>query len=81
MRVAFIGTRGVPASYSGFETCVEQVGRRMVEIEEPQQKGNGRSARGNDAAERRALADRRSWTDVNNGLWQVGDGSGHGVTL
>ena len=30
MRVAFIGTRGVPASYSGFETCVEQVGRRMV---------------------------------------------------
>src|SRR2546423_7758470 len=31
MRVAFIGTRGVPASYSGFETCVEQVGSRMVE--------------------------------------------------
>jgi glycosyltransferase involved in cell wall biosynthesis len=31
MRVVFIGTRGVPASYSGFETCVEQVGRRMVE--------------------------------------------------
>lgn len=31
MRVAFIGTRGVPATYSGFETCVEQVGRRMVE--------------------------------------------------
>jgi glycosyltransferase involved in cell wall biosynthesis len=31
MRVAFIGTRGVPAGYSGFETCVEQVGRRMVE--------------------------------------------------
>src|SRR5579864_141473 len=31
MRIAFIGTRGVPASYSGFETCVEQVGRRMVE--------------------------------------------------
>src|SRR5713101_677932 len=30
MRVAFIGTRGVPATYSGFETCVEQVGRRMV---------------------------------------------------
>ena len=32
MHVAFIGTRGVPASYSGFETCVEQVGRRMVEL-------------------------------------------------
>lgn len=31
MRIAFIGTRGVPASYSGFETCVEQVGRRLVE--------------------------------------------------
>jgi glycosyltransferase involved in cell wall biosynthesis len=31
VRIAFIGTRGVPASYSGFETCVEQVGRRMVE--------------------------------------------------
>jgi glycosyltransferase involved in cell wall biosynthesis len=31
MRIAFLGTRGVPASYSGFETCVEQVGRRMVE--------------------------------------------------
>lgn len=31
MRIAFIGTRGVPASYSGFETCVEQVGRRMVD--------------------------------------------------
>src|SRR6266550_601992 len=31
MQVAFLGTRGVPASYSGFETCVEQVGRRMVE--------------------------------------------------
>ncbi len=26
-----MGTRGVPASYSGFETCVEQIGRRMVE--------------------------------------------------
>src|SRR5712664_346059 len=31
MHVAFVGTRGVPATYSGFETCVEQVGRRMVE--------------------------------------------------
>src|SRR5712692_1783076 len=31
MRIAFMGTRGVPASYSGFETCVEQVGRRMVD--------------------------------------------------
>jgi glycosyltransferase involved in cell wall biosynthesis len=31
MRVAFIGTRGVPASYSGFETCVEKLGQRMVQ--------------------------------------------------
>src|SRR5260370_20305128 len=31
MHVVFIGTRGIPATYSGFETCVEQVGRRMVE--------------------------------------------------
>lgn len=30
MRIAFIGTRGVPATYSGFETCVEQVGQRMA---------------------------------------------------
>lgn len=26
-----IGTRGVPARYGGFETCVEEVGRRLVE--------------------------------------------------
>lgn len=25
-----LGTRGVPARYSGFETCVEEVGRRLV---------------------------------------------------
>ncbi len=25
-----LGTRGVPASYSGFETCVEHVGKRLV---------------------------------------------------
>lgn len=25
-----LGTRGVPAAYSGFETCVEQVGKRLV---------------------------------------------------
>jgi glycosyltransferase involved in cell wall biosynthesis len=30
MKVAMIGTRGVPASYSGFETCVEQVGKRLA---------------------------------------------------
>ena len=29
MRIAFIGTRGVPASYSGFETFVEQLGARL----------------------------------------------------
>lgn len=26
-----LGTRGIPASYSGFETCVEELGRRLVE--------------------------------------------------
>ncbi|MBI3733179.1 MAG: DUF1972 domain-containing protein, partial [Chloroflexi bacterium] len=26
-----LGTRGVPAAYSGFETCVEQLGARLVE--------------------------------------------------
>ncbi len=30
MRVALVGTRGVPARYSGFETCVEEVGRRLA---------------------------------------------------
>lgn len=31
MRIAMIGTRGVPARYGGFETCVEEVGRRLVD--------------------------------------------------
>lgn len=31
MRVALIGTRGVPARYGGFETAVEEVGRRLAE--------------------------------------------------
>lgn len=31
MRIAFVGTRGVPATYSGFETFVEQLGARLVE--------------------------------------------------
>lgn len=30
MRVAMIGTRGVPARYGGFETCVEEVGSRLA---------------------------------------------------
>jgi glycosyltransferase involved in cell wall biosynthesis len=30
MRIALIGTRGVPARYGGFETCAEEVGRRLV---------------------------------------------------
>ena len=25
MKVAILGTRGIPASYSGFETAVEQI--------------------------------------------------------
>lgn len=31
LRIALIGTRGVPARYGGFETCVEEVGWRLVE--------------------------------------------------
>lgn len=30
LRIAMIGTRGVPARYGGFETCVEEVGRRLA---------------------------------------------------
>jgi glycosyltransferase involved in cell wall biosynthesis len=30
MKVALIGTRGVPAQYGGFETCVEEVGSRLA---------------------------------------------------
>jgi glycosyltransferase involved in cell wall biosynthesis len=30
MRIAMVGTRGVPARYGGFETAVEEVGRRLV---------------------------------------------------
>src|SRR3954466_14538255 len=31
MKVALVGTRGVPARYGGFETAVEEVGRRLAE--------------------------------------------------
>lgn len=30
MRIALLGTRGVPARYGGFETCVEEVGKRLA---------------------------------------------------
>jgi glycosyltransferase involved in cell wall biosynthesis len=30
LRIAMLGTRGIPASYSGFETCVEELGSRLV---------------------------------------------------
>jgi glycosyltransferase involved in cell wall biosynthesis len=30
VKIAMLGTRGVPAAYSGFETCVEQVGKRLA---------------------------------------------------
>ncbi len=29
LRIGILGTRGVPASYSGFETCVEELGARL----------------------------------------------------
>jgi len=31
VNIALLGTRGIPASYSGFETCAEQLGRRLVQ--------------------------------------------------
>ncbi|KAA1422780.1 glycosyltransferase family 1 protein [Mumia zhuanghuii] len=31
MKVALIGTRGVPARYGGFETAVEEIGRRLAD--------------------------------------------------
>ncbi|WP_394249934.1 DUF1972 domain-containing protein [Arthrobacter pityocampae] len=31
IRIALVGTRGVPARYGGFETCVEEVGQRLAE--------------------------------------------------
>ncbi len=31
MRIAIVGTRGVPASYGGFETFAEELGRRLVD--------------------------------------------------
>jgi glycosyltransferase involved in cell wall biosynthesis len=30
VRIALIGTRGVPARYGGFETCIEEVGQRLA---------------------------------------------------
>ncbi|WP_027286497.1 glycosyltransferase [Ruania albidiflava] len=31
LRIAMVGTRGVPAAYGGFETAVEEVGRRLAD--------------------------------------------------
>lgn len=31
MRLGMLGTRGVPAAYGGFETAIEEIGRRLVE--------------------------------------------------
>ena len=31
LRLAMIGSRGVPAAYGGFETAVEEIGRRLVD--------------------------------------------------
>jgi glycosyltransferase involved in cell wall biosynthesis len=32
LRIAIIGTRGIPARYGGFETCVDEVATRLVEL-------------------------------------------------
>src|SRR5581483_939135 len=31
VKIALLGTRGVPANYGGFETCAEELGARLVE--------------------------------------------------
>ncbi|GIL14912.1 MAG: glycosyl transferase [Chloroflexota bacterium] len=31
MKIALVGTRGIPANYSGFETCAEELSVRLVE--------------------------------------------------
>ena len=31
LRIGMIGTRGVPAAYGGFETAIEEIGRRLAE--------------------------------------------------
>lgn len=31
MKIALLGTRGIPANYGGFETCAEELGVRLVE--------------------------------------------------
>lgn len=31
MKIALLGTRGIPANYGGFETCAEELGARLVE--------------------------------------------------
>src|SRR5262249_49075506 len=31
LRIGMLGTRGVPARYSGFETCAEELGARLAE--------------------------------------------------
>ena len=31
MKIAILGTRGIPASYSGFETAVEEIASRLTE--------------------------------------------------
>lgn len=31
MRIAMLGTRGVPAQYGGFETAIEEIGQRLVQ--------------------------------------------------
>jgi len=32
MHIAMVGTRGVPAAYGGFETAIEEIGQRLVQL-------------------------------------------------
>src|SRR6266851_2802149 len=60
------------------EPLSRQGGRWVVEIQEPQQKCDGSRTGGKNSAERHAVTGRRSWTNVNDGPWQVGRGSAGG---
>ena len=31
LKIALLGTRGIPANHGGFETCVEEIGWRLVQ--------------------------------------------------
>ena len=54
MSIAMVGTRGVPARYGGFETAVEEVGRRLADRGSPGRRLLPHRPRRDDRAARRA---------------------------